>query len=125
MPNLQTLSVSSSWRWQTPSYYRFILANLVAPNLQYIRLNLELRMSNTIEVKNSNWAEMDHLLGSPAFGSLRGMKVILRLNLLPSSCQWEINQLVDQFVKQFPQLVLMGILDVEVMLLWGDDPSSE
>jgi hypothetical protein len=102
--------VSILFESQTPSSYRSVLANLVAPNLQYIRLHLG---RASIVQMNSDWAEIDYLLGSGAFCSLRGVKVIVRPDHL-SSC--EMKWLVEEFVQKFPWLALMGVLDVEVTI---------
>jgi hypothetical protein len=74
---------------------------------------LELPRDSIVRM-NIDWVEIDRLLGSHTFCSLRGMKVILWPHDPLSSC--EMKFLVEEFVKIFPRIALMGVLDVEMTI---------
>jgi hypothetical protein len=109
-PNLLSLHVMSSLYEETALYLRSIISGLVAPKLQQIWF-----VVTAFDNFATEWAhllEIDRILESQAFVSLRSVTITLRYGFFNRT----VDMLVENFVSHFPLLSSREMLKIEVRI---------
>jgi hypothetical protein len=91
-----------------------ILSSLTAPKLQRIFLKLSSLYFEDLDASWAAWMEVDRILDSKKFGSLRGVKIqrqpLSRIHVYNPRDVSVHQRLVDHF----PLLISRGLLEIEI-----------